>query len=535
MSKLKLQFSKLPAKQKKQVAIRLFKMLNGGKYESIEGETARQQSPGMIEFGTDGEDSILGSAQRNQLTNQLRNQLRNSPVMRIIDQQRRANIVGHCGGNLILNFPKGFEKSAEAWENWFNQDWAPMAEFTDGMHLNDLLKNELSSLDFGGDSVMVFDDNLFDNSGRILTFESDEIASIEQDIFEKKFPKYKQSQGRIYDNFGRFCGVIVSRFQRGMTIFDHSKVFILTQDARSDRRDSFWVMPRHVFRLNQGRGVTPMSAAACTMLNTHEIVASETQAAKLNAKMVGQLIDSSEPESKPPVPAEFAPGQTNDDPAVETPDETDAGEETAGTPELSFDDLDAIGAMYDIMPPKLKMDLLDTKRPNPNMPVFIDWLVGMAGGVYGFSRPFATLNPIQSYAGFKAGQSITKPSIQEAQKFMERYILDWAGRNAFRYALKNGLVTEPLPENWQSCMEWEWEDLPEVNQIDAENAREKALQNATGTYAEFLGKGAKKKLLRFKEEVEFFKQHGLTHPSMKTVSGAIVESNAVKADQTEQK
>jgi hypothetical protein len=158
----------------------------------------------------------------------------------------------------------------------------------------------------------------------------------------------------------------------------------------------------------------------------------------------------------------------------------------------------------------------------------------MAGGVYGFSRPFATLNPIQSYAGFKAGQSITKPSIIEAQKWNERYILDWVGRNAFRYALDKGLVTEPLPPNWQNCMEWEWEDLPEVNQVDAENAREKGLQNATLTYAEILGKGSKKKLLRYKEEVEFVKANNLTHPSMKTVSGTVIESTATTADQQNQ-
>ncbi len=530
----KIRFSQLPARQQKQVATHMFKMLMGGKYNSVEGETARQQSPGIIELGNDGEDSILNSPLRNKLTNQLRNQLRNSPTGRIIDQQRRTTIVGYSGGNLILNFPKGFEKSQEAWESWFNQEWAPTAEFVDQMHLNDLVKNALSAEDQGGDMVLLFDDNLLDDSGRILAFESDEIANIPQSDFEKRFKGYKQSLGRIYDNFGRFCGVIVSRQQRGMSEFDILKSVILSQDPKADRRESFWVMPRHVFRLNQGRGVSPMSAAATSMINTHEIVASETQAAKLNSKLFGQILDSSEPESKTPVPAEFAPGQTDDEPAVETPGETDAGTDTAGQPELTFDDFEAIGAMYDLMPPKLKMELLETKRPNPNMPEFIDWLVGMSGGVYGFARPFATLNPIQSYAGFKASQAITKPSITEAQKHLERYILDWAGRNAFKYAIRKGLVTEVLPENWRNMMEWEWEDLPEVNQVDAENAREKALQNATGTYAEFLGKGARKKLLRFKDEVEFFRVNGLTHPSMKTVSGTVIESTATNADQQNQ-
>jgi hypothetical protein len=212
----KIKFSSLPVRQQKQVALKLFKALNGGKYESVEGETARQQSAGVIEFGTNGEDSVLSSPLRNQLTNQLRNNLRNSPVGRIIDQQRRVNIIGQSGGNLILNFPKGFEKSAEAWESWFNQDWAPVAEFTDGMHLNDLLKNALSATDMGGDTVLVFDNKLFDNSGRVLSFESDEIANMSETEFKKRFPNYKQSLGRIYDTFGRFCGVIVSRQQRGL-------------------------------------------------------------------------------------------------------------------------------------------------------------------------------------------------------------------------------------------------------------------------------------------------------------------------------
>lgn len=543
MNPIPSKFSKLSPRQKNAVAQKFLKVLAmaGGKYESVEGETSMQQAPGFVEYGTKGEDSVLSGLLRNKMTNQVRNLIRNSPINRTIDQQRRSNIVGQVGGNLIVNFPKGFEAAAEESETWFNQDWAPTAEFTDGLHLNDLLKNALSGIDASGDDVLMFDDGVLDNSGRIRAFESDEIANLKPGDFRARFGSedYTQSQGRIYDIMGRFCGVIVSSFQRGMTEFDADKAFVLTMDPRADRRDAFWCMPRHIWRLNQGRGVSPVSASVRTMMNAHDIIGSETQAAKLNAKLVGQILDSADAEAKEPIPNEFAPGKTdNEVNGPENPDEPGAA--TAEAPELSFEDLDSIGAVYDMMPPKLKMELFDTKRPNEKLPEFINFLVGMSGGVYGFARPFATLDPIQSYAGFKACQSLTRPSIEEAQKQQERYVLDWIARNAFRWAVKNGLLKHALPDNWMNCMTWEWPELPEVNEVDAQNAIEKGLTNGTMTYQEKLGKGSQKKIQRVIEEVKFFDENGLVHPMRKTVSGQVIESaskksNAQTADENEQK
>jgi hypothetical protein len=544
MNQIPSKFSKLSPRQKNAVAQKFLKVLAmaGGKYESVEGETSMQQAPGFIEYGTKGEDSVLSGLLRNKITNQVRNQLRNSPIARIIDQQRRANIVGQVGGNLIINFPKGFEASAEECETWFNQDWAPTAEFTDGLHLNDLLKNTLSASDTSGDNVLLFDDGVLDNSGRIRAFESDEIANLKDGDFRARFGTdtegYTQSQGRIYDVMGRFCGVIVSAFQRGRSEFDADKAFVLTMDPRADRRDAFWCMPRHIWRLNQGRGVSPMSASIRTMMNAHDIIGSETQAAKLNAKLVGQILDSADQEEKSKVPNEFAPGET--DPSEESESSLESSGDRENQPELTFDDLDSIGAMYDIMPPKLKMELFDTKRPNDKLPEFINFLVGMSGGVYGFARPFATLDPIQSYAGFKACQALTRPSIEEGQKQQERYILDWIARNAFRWAVKNNMLKKALPPNWMNCRTWEWPELPEVNEVDAQNAIEKGLTNGTMTYQETLGKGSKKKIQRVIEEVKFFDDNGLVHPMRKTVSGQVIDSasqksNAQTADENAQK
>lgn len=43
------------------------------------------------------------------------------------------------------------------------------------------------------------------------------------------------------------------------------------------------------------------------------------------------------------------------------------------------------------MPEGYKMELLDTKHPNQNMPSFIKWLAGRTAAPFGLSEQFATL------------------------------------------------------------------------------------------------------------------------------------------------
>ena len=69
-------------------------------------------------------------------------------MTRIIDQQLRVNVVGLLGGKLTLNQPAMPKKTRQR-KNGLTKDWAPQAEFTDGLHFNELLKLSISSTNTG--------------------------------------------------------------------------------------------------------------------------------------------------------------------------------------------------------------------------------------------------------------------------------------------------------------------------------------------------------------------------------------------------
>lgn len=58
---------------------------------------------------------------------------------------------------------------------------------------------------------------------------------------------------------------------------------------------------------------------------------------------------------------------------------------------MTLDKVNAAGAIYQVMPENYKMEILDTKHPNANMPDFIKWLAGRSAAPFGLSQQFATL------------------------------------------------------------------------------------------------------------------------------------------------
>lgn len=503
-----------------------------GKYDAIDGQTAKQRAPALIELG--GEDDILTSSKRLRMVNLMRQQMRNAPITRTIDQQRRVNVVGEVGGKLTISLydkDGGQLPAAKQAQDWFNDDWAPQAEFTDGLCFNELLKLSLSAGDNNGDLVMLFDNGVLAPSiggtGRIRAFESDEIANLTASAFRARFPAdsgYTQSQGVIRDRLGRTCGVIVSTACRGLQEFPADKAFVLMRDPMADRRDAFFTFNKRSWRFNQGRGVSPSSSSVNTLTDLYNLVGSETQAALLNAKMVGQLVDSSDQPAESPVPTEYRPTETapDGDSAPTGDDATATAEDIADAnpPTLTLDQMDAIGAFYDIMPPKLKMELLDTKRPNEKVIDFVNWLAGQATGVYGLGRIYATLNPEASYTAFRGAQCLSWPSMSEAQKDKERNECDWAARNALPWAVSRGLIPE-LPAGWKRALAWQWPEMPEVNIVDEQTALNKRLANLDVSYRERLGPDWKNKLQHRFNEIKFFRENGVLHPAEQTVSGGI--------------
>ena len=79
---------------------------------------------------------------------------------------------------------------------------------------------------------------------------------------------------------------------------------------------------------------------------------------------------------------------------------------------MTLDKVNAAGAIYQVMPEGYKMEILDQKHPNANMPDFIRWLAGRSAAPFGLSQQFATLQT--DGASFRAEQIVTWPAFYEA-------------------------------------------------------------------------------------------------------------------------
>ena len=175
-----------------------------------------------------------------------RNAARNSSTFNGILKQFDLNAVGTKGGKAIFNFDD--LELSRYYKQQFSK-WTRDADFFDGLNFNTLLKLILKTYILGGDMVLLFDDGLVEDSGKILLYEPDEIGNTTESALALHYGKSaRQSQGRVYNANGRFQGVIVSRSQRGSEVFDPRKSYLLKRDPDSSVFDNLWIMPRNVFR-----------------------------------------------------------------------------------------------------------------------------------------------------------------------------------------------------------------------------------------------------------------------------------------------
>lgn len=197
------------------------------------------------------------------------------------------NAIGTKGGKAIFDFDNAESIKAE-----FSK-WTRDADFFDGLSFNTLLKLILKTYILGGDMVLMFDDGLIEDSGKLVIYEPDEIGSTTPEALAQHYGKSaRQSLGRVYNSNGRFIGAIVSRSQRGETIFDPTQSYFLRRDPDASMFDSFWMMPRNVFRIAQGRGVSPLATSLATILDLEDLCGYELAAAKKNSQTLAQVLQS---------------------------------------------------------------------------------------------------------------------------------------------------------------------------------------------------------------------------------------------------
>lgn len=495
--------------------------LSGARYKVVTGTDEWQRDKGVAE--TKNEDEILDSRKRGKLLDLSRNAFRNNPTFVTILKQFDLNAIGTNGGKAIITF-KNEDFGKKVLREFSN--WTRNADFFDGLSLNTLLKLVLKTQLIGGDLILLFDDGLISDSGKILLYEPDEIGDTDEKEIEKRYGKgSKQSLGRVYNSYGQFIGAIVSRSQRGSDKFDSKSCYFLKKDPNSTTFNDYWLMPRNVFRVSQGRGISPTTSSLGNIIDLQDYVAYEIAAAKKNAQTLATVSETKEEEKEQPPSAfdEDTDFSNMSDEQIEQAVKAEMEEVPNKT--VTLDRIKAAGCIYQVLPEGYKFDLLDTKHPNTNSAEWVKWLAAYSAAPFGLTSCYATLKCDSSYTAFRGEQLMAQPTFEEAQKALEQ-ICDWILYRWSQWAVKKGIIQNLFEDDWVlDSVEWEWPILKDVDRVKEQQAIALQLKNNTGSYKEVYGSNWKEQLKQIAEEKEYMNSIGLVHPSEVTVSGAIVETN----------
>lgn len=459
---------------------------------------------------TKGEGDIYSPQKRTLGTNIGRDIERNYAPARGIITQFRANVVGSLG-KMQVNVSGGTEAAA-----WFNGIWAKNCDYRDDVHWSDLCQNVVAAVIREGDLLAVFDDGVVDDSGKLLTWESDQIVPLNDDILAKKgFKDSIQDGGIIRDKWGKILAYSVTG-KRGLTkLFDEADVTIWKRENA--------IMPRSPWRLNQGRGVAPMLTAAASFLDLYEMLSRELQTAKRAASQYAYVQrdnavdDWDTPGSAPQYLAEND-GKT----AIETAAE---GANSTTNPEArNYESLEAFtGGHMDYGDANDKVVFPPSDRPNVAMASFIEAVLCHAGAAFGLARAYSMLRADGSYTAFRGDMILSWASaFYPMQKWLERSFADWVGVRALRWAMRKNVI-KPLPDGWETAISWNWPTMPEVDELDAENAVATALKNGTTDYGKILGPDWKQKMDSLAEQIEYARAKGLPLSVLEMKSGGVSE------------
>jgi hypothetical protein len=79
------------------------------------------------------------------------------------------------------------------------------------------------------------------------------------------------------------------------------------------------------------------------------------------------------------------------------------------------------------------------------------------------------------------------------QKWLERDVADWTGVRALQWAQRKKII-KPLIAGWEQTLSWKWPKMPEVDELDSQNALAQALKNGSTDFAAILGPDWRKRL-----------------------------------------
>lgn len=474
-------------------------------YDVLKANRARRQPAKE----TKDEGKIYDMTRRALGCNLGRDLERNYSPARSLLHQFRVNVVGSLG-KMRLNISGGEEAA-----DWFNGEWSKDCDFRSDLHWSDWLANTIAAIIREGDQLTVFDDQVTgEDTGKLLTWESDQIAPLTEGLLKgTKYDGAVQDNGILRDELGREVAYIATG-KRGM--------------IKLDKKEDFTIYPRGMARLmcnpwrqNQGRGIPALVTAAGNFVDMYELLASELQTAKRAAKQYAHVkrADAVTNWDDPTADPEFLPENAGQPPA--TVDAAGANE-TTGAGARNYEQLEAMaGGLVDYVDPADSIVIEDPKHPNANVPAFMDAVHGFSGSSMGIASAYTKLRADKSYTAFRGDMIMTWVTFYYLQKKMERIAADWVGVRAVQWAARKGIIGEP-EKGWQSKISWTWPKMPEVDQLDYEQAVAQGLKNGTLDFAALLGPDWERRLEDYAKQVDKVRELGLPLDVLEGKSGGIV-------------
>lgn len=485
-------------------------------YEATKPSVKRRQPANEFK----NEDGILPMFLRQKAVNIGRDLERNYSPAKGIIHQFKVNVVGALG-KLQVNLPADGGKEATA---WFNGTWAKDCDYRDDIHFSTVLGNVVASAMREGDLLAVVDDNLIDDSGKLIHWEADQIAPLTESLIPKQYAGATQENGILRGKFGKILAYVCSG-KRGMSVIDDIK------DATVWPRDQARLV-KNPWRLNQGRGIPSVLTSATNFTDLYEILSKELQTAKVAAGQYASVerenavTDWNNPVNNP----EFLPensGKTAGEVATE-------GANSTVNTDPNYDRLESYtGGYVDYLNKGDKINIPDIKRPNIHLMEFCEAVLGHAGASVGLARAYTILRADSSYTAFRGDMILSWVTFYAMQKWLERSYADWVARKVLTWAQRKGKI-KPLPAGWEQVLSWSWPTMPHVDEAREEAAIQNALKNATMDYSELNGPDWQNKMKAYAEQLNFARKLNLPLSVFETVSGGALNQNQTSEQATDE-
>ncbi len=453
------------------------------KWDATEPSRARRQPTHEIK----GEGSVYDMHKRMRGCNIGRDLERNYSPAKSILHQFRVNVVGSLG-KMKLNLPEDAGKEAT---DYYNEVWAKDCDFRDAIDWSTQLQNTLASVIREGDMLAVIDDGAIDDNGKMLTWEADQIAPVSDAILKAKgYAGHEQDNGIIRDKWGRVVAYCASG-KRGARVIDNA------EDVTIWKADQARLV-RNPWRLNQGRGTPSILTPSTNFIDLYEILSGELATSKRASKQYAYVSrkDAVTDWDNPTAGPEWLPensGRTAEDVAGDG-----ANQETQTA--KNYESLEALtGGLMDYIQPGEEVKFPESSNPNPQLAPFLEAVHGYCGAALGLARAYTILRADSSYTSFRGDMIMTWVTFYWMQKWLERTICDFTGAKVLAWAQRKGHI-KTLPEGWERRMSWAWPVMPEVDELDAQNAIAQALKNGTTDWAQLLGPDWRSKLRALAEQ-----------------------------------